>query len=137
MRIHNFRWIAIISPQILGSAKFLTDQYILCKMFQIFSPKNTLFEISDNYSLSILTSFLFGSGRILFEKQQNLLRQYTLQSIFCTVVGHLASPTTTREKIKMIPNFSFCFLRKLSSPKNLFTSCCTILTAQVTDTYSK
>ena len=100
MRIHNFRWIAIISPQILGSAKFLTDQYIPCKMFQIFSPQNTLFEISDNYSLSILTSFLFGSGRILFEKQQNLLRQYTLQSIFCTVVGHLASPTTTREKIK-------------------------------------
>jgi len=49
-------------------------------MFQIFSPKNTLFEISDNYSLSILTSFLFGSGRILFEKQQNLLRQYTLHN---------------------------------------------------------
>ena len=139
MRIHNFRWIAIISPKVLGSANFLTDQYIPCKMFEVYSSQNTSFELSDNHSLSILTIFYFvwKWAYPVWKAAKPTSPIHTPQSIFCTVVGHLAPPTTTRQKIKMIPNFSVSFLRKLSTPKNLFTSCCTILTARVIDTYSK
>ena len=139
MRIHNFRWFAIISPKVLGPAKFLTDQYIPCKMFQVYSSQNTSFELSDNHSLSILTTFysVWKWAYPVWKAAKPTSPIHTQQSIFCTVVGHLAPPTTTRQKIKMIPKLSFCFLSKLSTPKNLFTSCCTILTAWVTDTYNK
>ena len=120
MRFHNFRWFAIISPKVLGPAKFLTDQYIPCKMFQVYSSQNTSFELSDNHSLCNLTIFYFvwKWAYPVWKAAKPTSPIHTPQSIFCTVVGHLLGPSNyNKRENKNESNYQLSFLKEAFYPK--------------------